>query len=68
MALFKDTRTTQEDNSSYIALLADNKETLIGFISPVKGVKKEVLVEKLVEKGLNVELREKSNDDLDFDL
>ncbi len=67
MALFKDTKRTNDDGS-YIALLADNKETLIGFISPIKGVKKEMLVEKLIKKGLNVELREKNNEDLDFDL
>jgi len=66
MALFKDTKKSDED--TYIALLSNNGENLIAFISPVKGVSKELLVEKLINKGLNVELRQKNTEDLDFEI
>jgi len=66
MALFKEDIKKEDD--SYIALLSNDGENLVAFISPVKGVKKEILVEKLVNKGLNVELKVKNTDDLDFEI
>ena len=66
MALFKEDTTTEDD--SYIALLSNDGESLVAFISPVKGVEKEVLVTALTEKGLNVELRKKNTDALEFTL
>ena len=66
MALFKDTK--KEEEGTYIALLSNDGENLVAFISPVKGVSKELLIEKLVKKGLNVELRTKNTEDLDFEI
>ena len=56
MALFeKDTKTSGE----YVALL-DAEGSLVAFISPVKQVKPETLLEALKAKGLNVEVRQSS--------
>jgi len=66
MALFKE--DVKKEDDSYIALLSNDGENLVAFISPVKGVQKSVLVEKLAQKGLNVELRTKNTEDLDFEI
>jgi len=69
MAIFE-----AEDNkgNKYIALLTKalpgEQEQLIAFISPVKGVKPEMLVSKLTELGLNAEIRESKGDVVDFNL
>lgn len=59
MALFE-----KEDKKSgqYIALLSADGETLLAFISPVKQIKPEILLEAMQEKGLNVELRESQSE------
>ena len=65
MAIFeKETK----DQKAYIALLNKSGEALIAFISPVKGVKDETLIELLAEKGLNVEIREPKGDMVDIEL
>ena len=56
-----------KEAKTYIALLDKSGEQLVAFISPVKGVKNEQLVELLKAKGLNVEIREPKGD-LDFEL
>ena len=66
MALFKE--DVKKEDDSYIALLSNDGESLVAFVSPVKGVKKDLLVDKLVKKGLNVELRTKNTEDLDFEI
>ena len=65
MAIFE--KETKEQKA-YIALLNKSGEALIAFISPVKGVKDETLVDLLTEKGLNVELREPKGDMVDIEL
>ena len=55
MAIFE--RSTKSTGESYIALL-DSEGELVGFISPVKTVPQELLVEQLRKKGLNVEIRD----------
>jgi hypothetical protein len=67
MAIFE--KETNKGNE-YIALLGhtDGEEQLIAFISPVKGVDPELLVEKLVSKGLHAEVRTSKGDVVDFDL
>lgn len=57
MALFE-----KEDKKSneYIALLDATGETLLAFVTPVKQIKPELLAEALLEKGLNVEIRQSS--------
>jgi hypothetical protein len=68
MAIFE--KETKGGNE-YIALLGhsqDGEETLIAFISPVKGVDPQVLVEKLQSKGLHAEVRTSKGDVVDFDL
>ena len=60
MAIFEEKEKGRE---SYIALL-DSKDELIAFISPVKSVSKELIVEALKAKGLNVELREPQDEKL----
>ena len=60
MAIFEKS-TKNESGDSYIALL-DSTGELVGFVSPVKTIPQTLLVEQLVEKGLNVEVRDpKSN-------
>lgn len=65
MAIFE--KETKEQKA-YIALLNKSGEALIAFISPVKGVSDETLVELLTAKGLNVELREPKGDMVDIEL
>ena len=65
MAIFE--KETKEQKA-YIALLNKSGEALIAFISPVKGVSDETLVELLIAKGLNVELREPKGDMVDIEL
>ena len=65
MAIFeKDTSTTKE----YIALLDKSGDNLIAFISPVKGVESDNLVELLKAKGLNVEVRQSKAGIIDIEL
>ena len=65
MAIFE--KETKEQKA-YIALLNKSGEALIAFISPVKGVSEETLVELLTAKGLNVEIREPKGDMVDIEL
>lgn len=65
MAIFE--KETKEQKA-YIALLNKSGEALIAFISPVKGVSDETLVELLTAKGLNVEIREPKGDMVDIEL
>lgn len=65
MAIFE--KETKEAKA-YIALLNKSGEQLIAFISPVKGVNDEQLVELLTDKGLNVEIREPKGDIVDIEL
>ena len=65
MAIFE--KETKEQKA-YIALLNKSGEALIAFISPVKGVSEETLVELLTAKGLNVEIREPKDDMVDIEL
>lgn len=65
MAIFE--KETKEQKA-YIALLNKTGETLIAFISPAKGVQDEALVDLLIDKGLNVELREPKGDIVDIEL
>ena len=65
MAIFE--KETKEQKA-YIALLNKSGEALIAFISPVKGVSDEMLVELLTAKGLNVEIREPKGDMVDIEL
>lgn len=60
MAIFegKDASSTKK---SYVALL-DTEGELVAFVSPVKGVTNELLVESLKSKGLNAEIRESKPD------
>jgi hypothetical protein len=58
MAIFEKEAT---EAKSYVALL-DTEGNLVAFISPVKGVKPELLVDALTEKGLYVEIREPKAD------
>jgi hypothetical protein len=61
MAIFeKETKVGE-----YIALLDSNND-LVAFVSPVKGLKPEMLCEALAEKGLNVEVRQSKGDRLDL--
>lgn len=55
MAIFE---KEQKDGKSYVALLDAEGENLVAFITPVKQVGVELLVDSLKEKGLNVEVRE----------
>lgn len=64
MALFEE----KPKDDTYIALLAEDGETLVAFVSPVKNVSKELLVEAMSAKGLNVELRERADTVLDIKL
>ena len=64
MAIFE---KENKGGNEYIALL-DTKQELVAFISPVKGVDPQMLVEKLQAKGLICEVRESKGDKLDFDL
>lgn len=54
MAIFEKETT---ESKSYVALL-DTEGNLVAFISPVKGIKPELLVESMKAKGLSVEIRE----------
>lgn len=65
MAIFE---KESKESKPYIALLNKSGEALIAFISPVKGVSDETLVDLLTEKGLNVELREPKGDMVDIEL
>ena len=65
MAIFE--KETKEQKA-YIALLNKSGEALIAFISPVKGVSDETLVELLTAKSLNVEIREPKGDMVDIEL
>lgn len=65
MAIFE---TEKKEAKAYIALLNKTGEELIAFISPVKGVANEHLVELLKAKNLNVELREPKGDIIDIEL
>ena len=65
MAIFE--KETKEQKA-YIALLNKSGEALIAFISPVKGVSDETLVELLTAKGLNVEIREPKGDMVNLEL
>ncbi len=65
MAIFE--KETKEQKA-YIALLNKSGEALIAFISPVKGVSDETLVELLTAKGLNVEIREPKGDMVNIEL
>lgn len=67
MAIFE---KENKGGNEYIALLgyADGEEQLVAFISPVKGVDPEKLVEKLQSKGLHAEVRTSKGDVVDFDL
>lgn len=65
MAIFE---KESKESKAYIALLEKSGEQLVAFISPVKGVKDEQLVELLIGKGLNVELREPKGDIVDIEL
>ncbi len=61
MAIFeKETKVGE-----YIALLDSNND-LVAFVSPVKGLRPEMLCEALAEKGLNVEVRQSKGDRLDL--
>lgn len=64
MAIFE---KENKGGSEYIALL-DKAGELIAFVSPVKGVDPQMLVEKMQAKGLVCEVRESKGDKLDFDL
>ena len=64
MAIFE---KENKGGNEYVALL-DTAGDLIAFISPVKGVDPQILVDKMTQKGLIVELRESKGDKLDFDL
>ena len=65
MAIFE--KETKEQKA-YIAFLNKSGEALIAFISLVKGVSDETLVELLTAKGLNVEIREPKGDMVDIEL
>lgn len=56
MALFEQ---NTKSSGEYVALL-DAEGSLVAFISPVKQVKPETLLEALKSKGLNVEVRQSS--------
>ena len=64
MAIFEEKKT---ETKSYVGLL-DKEGVLIAFVSPVKGVSPELLVESLKTKGLNVEIREPKADVLELNL
>ena len=51
MALFDTPKNKDANNKSYIALL-DKNEDLAAFITPVKGISQELLVENLQSLGL----------------
>lgn len=53
MAIFEKEVTTKQ----YVALL-DKNDNMVAFVTPIKGVSNELLVESLQGKGLNVEVRE----------
>lgn len=59
MAIF-DKETTKENNS-YIALFDKTGEIVVAYVNPVKDMEPKVLVDKLVAKGLKVEIRERSD-------
>ncbi len=65
MAIFEEEKTAKK---SYIALLDAEGENLIAFISPVKTVSQELLINSLKSKGLNVEVRESQPDVLELNL
>lgn len=52
---------------TYIALL-DKDGNMVAFLSPVKGISNELLVESLQGRGLNVELRESKPELTSLDL
>ena len=64
MAIFE---KETNDQKEYIALLDANGE-MTAFISPVKGVKPQMLVDALVSKGLSVELRQSKADRVNITL
>lgn len=64
MAIFEKEKA---ESKSYVAML-DIEGELVAFIQPVKGVSNEVLVEALVAKGLNVEIREPKADKVSISL
>ena len=51
----------------YVALLDESGE-MAAFISPVKGVSNELIVEALTSKGLNAEIRESKADRVNLQL
>jgi hypothetical protein len=61
MAIFE----KEVKQNEYIALLDSNND-LVAFISPIKGLKPELLCEALAEKGLNVEVRQSKGDRLEL--
>ncbi len=65
MALFDKDET---EKKAYIALLDKDGENILAFVTPVKGLKPELLVEKLNGKGINCEVRESKGDIVDIEL
>ena len=65
MAIFE--KETKEQKP-YKPKLNKTAQAKIAFISPVKGVSDETLVELLTAKGLNVEIREPKGDMVDIEL
>lgn len=60
MAIFE--QDDKKKGGEYIALLSKDGEALLAFISPVKQVKPETLLEALLAKGLNAEIRQSSSE------
>lgn len=59
MAIFE---KEDKKGGEYIALLSKDGESLLAFVSPVKQVKPEILLEALQAKGLNAEIRQSSSE------
>ena len=66
MAIFE--RETKESGAKEYLALLDKTGDMIAFISPVKGVSNELLVEALQAKDLNVEIRESKADKVEISL
>ena len=58
MAIFEKEAT---EAKSYVAML-DADGNIVAFVSPIKGVSNELIVEALASKGVNCEVREPKAD------
>lgn len=65
MAIFEEEANKKK---SYVALLDATGENLVAFITPVKGISKELMVKTLISKGLKAEVRETADDVLELAL